>query len=186
MYSSIIKKTFSTSFKFYQRIAPSAKHLLMINNIKEIPESLKETKYITKESILKLLNKFNGSNLKLLYPEKINEDSILPQKTNIKPNTTTTTSVNGKINSEKSNKSVIDNTIADNQSVSNYIAQSYMGINTNFNNVIEDLNIKFDQSTSLTNDNESIKKLIDFVKRVCLVEASKLKIKEIINSKDIR
>ncbi len=153
----ITKKCFS--YKFYQRISPSAKIIMLKHDIKDFPTNIK---FITKEVILNFM-------------EKLEKDKKVSQDT---------TSLWKEQNKQQNNKIVVEEKPANNfKNVSvennsnktlntNVKAQGYMTIKINLENTIIDLNLKFDD---LKSKNQSIEKLINFTKKAAIKCSNKFK-----------
>lgn len=145
----IIKFKFSSKF-LYQRISPSARGLMIMNHITEVPEDIK---VINKELILGLLTnkkKFGTNSIKNNI-----ENTTEPQSKSIGTSTTNlNSSVNKPISFDFSN---IDR------------VYSYMSINTDFGNLITDLKIDINELNKKDN------KVCDFIiNKIVTSQLSKL------------
>lgn len=148
------------SYKFYQRISPSAKLMMLKHNINDFPTNIK---FITKEVIINFMEKLEKD-------KTISRDTSSLWKESKQPISEKKVVAEEKVFTLK-NILGVDNSIKAHLQ-SNSKAQGYMSIKIDLENTILDLKLNFSDSKLKS---KSVEKLLNFTKRVAIKCSSNFK-----------
>jgi hypothetical protein len=147
------------SYKFYQRISPSAKLMMLKHNLSDLPTNIK---FITKEVILNFM-------------EKLEKDKLISKDTSILWKDSKQTESNKQVVKEEikvnSNQKIVEEKkVSDSQS--KIKVQGYMSIKLDLENAIIDLKLDFSNPKLRV---QSIEKLLNFTKKAAVKCSFKFK-----------
>lgn len=152
------KKCFS--YKFYQRISPSAKLLMLKHNINDFPTNIK---FITKEVIINFMEKLEKDKI-------VSKDTSSLWKESKQP-------INDKKEVKEEKVHTLKNILGVDNSIKTHLqssikAQGYMSFKIDLENTITDLNLNFTDSKLKS---KSIEKLLNFTKKAAVKCSSSFK-----------